>query len=133
MQIKLFQTIIISSKILQELNEELFKSFGITKYKKEKRIGSTVFWHYLDGTYSQLHKDTIEPNYYHVRCNVMLKKPMFGGDAIIDNTVYKLNKHDAWIVIASEELHGSSPISGGDRIIYSTGAILDDKEIKKLL
>ncbi len=46
---------------------------------------------------------------------------------------YELNENDVWIVIANKELHGTTPIEDGERIIYSTGAILDDKQIQKLI
>ena len=115
------------------ISKKLFELYNITNYEKETRLGDTIFLHYLKGSHAQLHKDIIDPSKYHVRCNLLIKKAKQGGDILIDEMKYELNENDVWIVIANKELHGTTPIEDGERIIYSTGAILDDKQIQKLI
>lgn len=115
------------------LREVAFNEFGITKFRKEKRLGDLVLWHYSAGAHAPIHKDVIEPDKYHIRCNVMMRKPKIGGNVIIDNEEIELEKNDLWIVIANLEEHGSTPIEDGDRIIFSMGCVIDKEEIKKLI
>ena len=63
----------------------------------------------------------------------MLKKPREGGDIIIDNNTYQIEVNDLWLVLASMEKHGSTPIKNGERLLFSFGASVPEQEVKKIL
>ena len=63
----------------------------------------------------------------------MLKKPQKGGNIIIDEKIYNVEKNDLWLILASLENHGSTPIENGERLIYSFGAIIEKDKINKIL
>ena len=63
----------------------------------------------------------------------MIKKPNEGGDIIIDNETIEVKENDLWLVLASLENHGSTPIQNGERLIYSFGAIIKETNIEGLI
>lgn len=89
--------------------------------------------HYEQGAFTHLHKDFAPENYAHVRCNVLLEKPKSGGMPIIDGKVLDIDVGDMWIVLASLELHGSTPISGPNRIIKSFGGLVPLSQVHKII
>ena len=89
--------------------------------------------HYQDDACTHIHKDPAPKGYVHIRANVMIKKPNKGGDIIIDNETIKVEENDLWLVLASLENHGSTPIQSGERLIYSFGAIIKEINIKDLI
>ena len=89
--------------------------------------------HFENNSCTHLHKDSAPEGYVHIRANVMLKKPQKGGNIIIDEKIYNVEKNDLWLILASIENHGSTPIENGERLIYSFGAIIEKDKINKIL
>jgi hypothetical protein len=109
--------------------KEAFKEFNLYPDMVEDRLGVMLLKHDQDGAYTQLHKDPAPIGYIHVRANVMLKKPPKGGDAVIDGQVFELEENDLWLIFPNIEEHGSTPIEGGERLIYSFGALINIQKI----
>ena len=107
-----------------QFSYEAFKAFGVTKTLREINFAHFVGNHYLDGAFTLPHKDTSPNGYIHTRCNWMVKKPPSGGDPILDGVVVPVEEGDLWICFASHEIHSSTPISGGERLICSFGALV---------
>lgn len=113
--------------------KDAFSEFGLTPNEIEPLDRNFTAIHYLDGACTHMHKDVAPDGYVHVRCNVLLEKPLKGGHPIIDGKAIDVDVNDLWILFASLEKHGSIKISGGKRIIYSFGALVDIEQVKKLM
>jgi hypothetical protein len=104
--------------------DEAFAAFGITKTMREPQFRNFIGNHYLDGAATHIHQDGAPEGYVHTRCNWMVKKPLSGGDPILDDVVEPVEAGDLWLCLASLERHGSTPIAGGERLICSFGALV---------
>jgi hypothetical protein len=113
--------------------KEAFEEFGLIPHVVEPLDRNFTAVHYLDGACTHMHKDVAPEGFVHVRCNVLLEKPNKGGHPIIDGKALELEKNDLWILLASLENHGSIKISGGKRVIYSFGALVEKTQVAKLL
>jgi len=113
--------------------EEAFAAFGLKPEYIEPRFQNMTGNHFLDGACTHKHCDPAPDGYAHVRCNVMLKKPMFGGNPILDGESVQVNEHDLWLCLASLEEHASEPIRGSERVIFSFGGIVPLQQINNIL
>lgn len=104
--------------------DEAFAAFGIAETMREPQFRNFLGNHYLDGACTHAHKDSAPHGLVHARCNWMVKKPPSGGDPILDGVVVPIEEGDLWLCLASLELHGSTPIVGGQRLIQSFGALV---------
>ena len=116
-----------------ELWEDAFNQFNLTNIKEDPIYGNILMNHYKDNAFTHIHQDEHQEGYVHVRANVMLKKPEEGGDIIIDDNTYQIEVNDLWLVLASMEKHGSTPIKNGERLLFSFGASVPEKEVEKIL
>ena len=120
----------------QKSNEELWKKsfseFNLFPTLKEPVLGDLVMNHYENEACTHIHKDSAPEGYVHIRANLMLEKPSVGGDVIVDDEIIEVNKNDLWLILASLENHGSTPIENGQRLVYSFGAIIEKDKIKHL-
>lgn len=112
--------------------KEAFKEFDLFPDQVEDRLGVMLLKHDQDGAYTQIHRDPAPIGYIHARANVMLKKPPQGGDAIINGQTFELEENDLWLIFPNMEDHGSTPISGGERLIYSFGALINVQKMSQV-
>jgi hypothetical protein len=121
---------------MQENHELLLKAFAefelVPKYVEPKFKVFTGI-HYLDGAFVHGHKDAAFLGYAHVRCNLMVKKPLEGGNPVIDGIEIPVEVNNLWVCFASEEIHGSTPIKGGERIVISFGGLVSIEQVKPLV
>lgn len=110
-----------------------FKEFGLTPKAIEPVYKIFTGNHYLDGAYTHKHTDTTVQGYVHARCNLMIKKPLEGGDPVIDDEKLDVEEGDLWLCLASEEEHASTPIKGGERIIVSFGGLVPREQFKEII
>lgn len=103
---------------------EAFSAFGIKELHPEPRFKNFIGNHYADGAFTHTHSDATIEGFVHARCNWMIKKPPVGGDPILGEEVFSVEEGDLWICLASIEKHGSTPIAGGERLIFSFGALV---------
>jgi hypothetical protein len=116
-----------------KLWEKSFLEFNLVPDKEEPVLGNLLMNHYEDNACTHIHKDSAPEGYVHVRANVLLKKPNRGGDIIIEDKIFSIEENDLWIIFASLENHGSTPIEKGERLIYSFGSLIKLESIKKIL
>lgn len=112
---------------------EAFAAFGLDGSIPEPVNKNFIGNHYLDGAGVQLHRDSAPEGYVHTRCNWMLKKPEAGGDPVFDGEVVRVDAGDLWICFANLEMHGSTRIQGGERLIYSFGALIPLSQLEHVL
>jgi hypothetical protein len=120
--------------------KEAFKEFKLTPSKKDSSFLEKNFRggenyignHYLNGAYVPEHVDPAPTNCVHVRANLMLKKPSIGGNPIINGKEIEVNENDLWLCLVSIEPHSSTPIQGGERVIFSFGALIKKEDIKNI-
>jgi len=71
------------------------------------------------------HKDPNDGSLVHTRFNVMISKPIEGGEPIQNGVVVKVNEGDVWRCDAGIVKHWCSPVVGGKpRIVLSYGFLL---------
>lgn len=112
---------------------EVFQEFNLVPDKIEPMFKNLIGNHYLDGAYTHKHTDPSPNGYVHTRCNLMIKKPNIGGNPIIDGEEFNVEVNDLWLCLASLEEHSSTPIYGGERIIFSFGALIKLDKVKNIL
>jgi hypothetical protein len=115
------------------LAEVAFDAFGLRMDAPEPMFGHMIGNNYADGAFVHQHTDPAPEGFAHVRCNWMIKKPPVGGDPILDGEVVPVAEGDLWLCIASMERHGTTPISGGERLIYSFGALVRREQLRPLI
>jgi len=113
--------------------KEAFNEFGLIPNYIEPMYKNMVGNHFLDGAFVHEHIDQAPEGYVHTRCNLMIKKPNKGGNPILDGKEIDVKVNDLWLCLASLEKHASTPILGGERLIYSFGALVDIDQIKKII
>lgn len=112
---------------------EAFQEFNLIPDLEEITFKNYTGNHYVDGAFVHEHTDPAPEGYEHVRCNLMIKKPKVGGLPIIDGEELDVDEGDLWLCLASLEKHSSTPISGGERIIFSFGALIERANVEKIL
>jgi hypothetical protein len=60
---------------------------------------------FLEGGLIQPHIDSNIEGHWHVRCNVLLSKPIQGGELVIDGIEYSLNECDLICFVADKHVH----------------------------
>lgn len=103
---------------------EAFAAFNLTPTVVEPIYKNFTGHHYAEGARTGAHTDEAPEGFAHVRCNVLVKLPPRGGLPFIDGETLSVEPNDLWLCLASEESHGSTPIAGGDRVIFSYGALI---------
>ena len=115
------------------LRMEAFAAFNLDGSTPEPMNKDFIGNHYLDGAGVQPHLDSAPDGYVHTRCTWMLKKPKVGGDPVFDGEVVHVDAGDLWICFASLETHASTTIQGGERLIYSFGALIPRSQLEHVL
>ena len=113
--------------------EDAFKEFNLKPNRLEPIFKNFIGNHFKDGAAVHEHTDPAPEGFVHTRCNLMLKKPIKGGNPIIDGEEIKINKNDLWLCLASLEKHYTTPIKGGERLVFSFGALVSIEQIKKII
>jgi len=112
---------------------EAFETFNLRPKYLEPTFKVFTGIHYLTGAHTHMHKDTALDGYVHVRCNVMLEKHGVGGLPLIENETLDVEVGDLWIVLASLENHGSTPIRIPKRIIKSFGGLVPIEQVNNII
>jgi hypothetical protein len=108
--------------------QRIFSEFGIPIKQTDPFFGVFFGRHYKDGACVHLHTDpVVNDESHHVRCNIVVKQADEGGAALASGHEVPLCAGDMWVVFASIEEHGSTPIRGPERMILSFGAVVDKR------
>jgi hypothetical protein len=116
-----------------KLWKKAFNEFNLIPSHIEPMYENFLGNHFIEGASVQIHKDDAPNGFVHTRCNLLLKKPLKGGNPIIDGEEINLEENDLWLVLASLETHGSTPIQGGERFIFSFGGLVPIKQIERIV
>jgi len=113
--------------------EEAFAEFGLKPTEIEPVFKNLTGNHFQDGAFVHSHRDPAPEGFVHARCNLMLKKPKHGGNPVLDGEEINVEEGDLWLCLASMELHSSTPIKGGERLIFSFGGLVPNKQIEAIV
>ena len=116
-----------------KLWKKAFNEFNLIPSCIEPMYENFLGNHFIEGASVHIHKDNAPINFVHTRCNLLLKKPPIGGNPVLDGEEIDLEENDLWLVLASLENHGSTPIRGGERFIFSFGGLVPIKQIEEIL
>ena len=112
---------------------EAFAEFGLVPTAVEPMFKNLTGNNYAEGAFVHPHIDSAPDGFVHTRCNVMLRKPEVGGNPVLDGEEFDVQEGDLWLCLASLELHSSTPISGGQRLIFSFGGLVPVAQVQKIL
>ena len=113
--------------------KEAFAEFGLKPTKVEPIFKNLTGNHFQDEAFVQPHIDLAPDGFVHTRCNLMLKKPKQGGNPVLDGEEINVEEGDLWLCLASMELHSSTPIKGGERLIFSFGGLVPVEQIEAIV
>jgi hypothetical protein len=113
--------------------QEAFTEFGLKPVSVEPNFKNLTGNHFQDGAFVHPHIDSAPEGLVHTRCNLMLRKPKIGGNPVLDGEELDINQGDLWLCLASMELHSSTPIKGGERLIFSFGGLVPVEQIKNII
>lgn len=107
-----------------EIAADVFGSFGISTIFPEPLFGNFIGNHFGDGGAVHPHTDPAPHGFHHVRCNIAVEMPEFGGMPVNNGVIDTVHTGDVWITFASIEKHWSTPMRGGQRVTLSLGALV---------
>ena len=113
--------------------DEAFAEFGLHPVAVEPMFQNMTGNNYLDGAFVHPHTDPAPDGLVHTRCNLMLRKPTHGGNPVLDGEEFEIQEGDLWLCLASLETHASTPIYGGERLIFSFGGLVPMEQVQKIL
>lgn len=113
--------------------KEAFSEFRLEPVSVEPIFKNLTGNHFQDGAFVHPHTDSAPEGFVHTRCNLMLRKPAEGGNPVLDGDELNINQGDLWLCLASMELHSSTPIKGGERLIFSFGGLVPVEQIKNII
>ena len=113
--------------------KEAFFEFGLDPIDVEPIFKNLTGNHFQDGAFVHPHTDPAPDGFVHTRCNLMLKKPKEGGNPVLDGEELDIEEGDLWLCLASIELHSSTPIKGGERLIFSFGGLVPVEQIEAIV
>lgn len=124
--------------ILQERNppqevwlikEQVVNLYQLQNAKQEPKFKD--FCGYItNGGEIHHHTDGNEGSLIHTRFNVLISKPLEGGEPVQDNVVIKVNEGDVWKCEAGNVEHWCTPVVGDKpRIVLSFGFLLEEKNV----
>lgn len=119
--------------ILQELNppnevweikKQIIDFYNLHKIKQEP-IYKDYCGYITDGGAIHKHKDQNEKNLIHTRFNVLVSKPLVGGEPIQNEVVIKVKEGDVWRCDAGKFIHSCNPVIGiKPRVVLSFGFLI---------
>jgi len=113
--------------------KEAFAEFGLKPTEVEPIFKNLTGNHFKDGAFVHSHTDPAPSGFVHTRCNLMLNKPKKGGNPVLDGEEFEVEEGDLWLCLASMEVHSSTPIKGGERLIFSFGGLVPIEQIEAIV
>jgi hypothetical protein len=113
--------------------EDAFSEFNLKPSFVEPIFKNFIGNHFKDDAFVHSHIDSAPDGFVHARCNLMLKKPTKGGNPILDGEEINVEQNDLWLCLASLEKHSSTPIEGGERLVFSFGGLVPLEQVNKII
>lgn len=121
------------SRISKFLRKKIFHEFGIIDFQEEPMFG--IFLGVInEGGFVQKHIDPIFEEFYHLRINFLLSKPIEGGVPIIKDNPINVEEGESWLNLASEWPHECTPVIGPKhRVVLSLGGLVEKNYLNSIL
>jgi hypothetical protein len=113
--------------------KEAFSEFVLEPVSVEPIFKNLIANQFKEGAFVHPHTDESPVGLVHTRCNLMLRKPIEGGNPVLDGEELDINEGDLWLCLASMEFHSSTPIKGGERLIFSFGGLVPIEQVKNII
>ena len=98
--------------------------FAITDYEDEPEYKCFLGCN-TEGGFVQRHTDSAPPDRHHIRMNIMLSKPLAGGEPVIGGKPVAVDERDLWCFYPSLMMHESTPVIGRrKRFVVSIGVLV---------
>jgi len=118
---------------IKEFSKYAYSKIGVEKFIPEHIYGNFIGVNFEGGNVHEHRDPKNEKGFIHTRFNFLVQKPEQGGEPIIDGVEYPMEEGQSWINLASEWLHGSTPVVGTrPRIVLSLGAYVHPGMIQYL-
>lgn len=119
---------------IREFSKQAYLEIGVEDFIEEHLYGNFIGVNFNSGNVHEHRDPKNEKGFIHTRFNFLLQKPERGGNPVIDGIEYPMEEGQAWLNLASEWMHGSTPVEGDRaRIVLSLGAYLHPGVVKYLI
>lgn len=120
-------------ELLENLRKKVIEVERFQKFKDPEK-SRTFLSVYGKSSECSIHSDpTQDPNFVHVRYNLMLSKPDKGGETVYDRNFLDIEERVLWRCVAEYSRHGTDVVqSNKPRTIISMGFLLDKQEFEKV-
>jgi hypothetical protein len=110
--------------IFWDVRRRAISSFSITDFEDEPLYRCFLGCNTAGG-FVHRHVDKSPPGKYHVRMNIMLSKPLSGGEPVIGGKRFRIEERDLWCFYPSIMPHESVPVRGSrKRFVISIGILV---------
>lgn len=110
--------------LVLNIRDRFMTELGITEWQEEPMFGIFIGVNTEGGAVHE-HTDTAPNTHFHLRLNVMLQKPVSGGNPIMNQKEISIEEDETWINIADYWKHASTPVIGNkERIVMSIGSFV---------
>lgn len=120
---------------MKKIEEYIFKKYNILpeNVKVDPKHGTFISYS-EEGHIVGDHRDSGEiEGFTHSRFNVMISKPLEGGNPIINDIKYELEENQVWLCAAGKYFHNIEEVKGDKpRIMLSLGYFLDNDTFERI-
>lgn len=109
------------TEIITNFNDIFAKYNGVP----DDKIGNIITYN-IASSFIQPHQDDYGP--FHLRINIIMSKPEYSGNPIINGFLYKVKSGDGWAFSPSHNIHGTTMLTSDKRINLSMGWNFFNKE-----
>jgi hypothetical protein len=106
------------------VRDRAVSNFSVTDYEDEPKFKCFLGCN-IEGGFVRRHTDPSPPEKHHVRMNIMLSKPIAGGEPMIDGKLVDVDERDMWCFFPGIMHHSSTPVIGTKhRFVLSIGILV---------
>ncbi|HEY1613086.1 MAG TPA: hypothetical protein VGF97_05245 [Rhizomicrobium sp.] len=111
-------------ELFWQVRRRAVSAFAVENYEDEPGFKCFLGCNLEGGTVHR-HTDPSPPDKHHVRMNLMISKPLSGGDPVIDGKKFEVAEGDLWCFFPTVMPHESTPVVGKrKRIVISIGILV---------
>jgi hypothetical protein len=111
--------------LILEIKKKIIKKEGLEKYKLDTFFEDFLSFNFA-GASIHLHTDSNFVGCVHTRYNLIINKPISGGDALYNGNLIPIEEKMLWKCEAGKYSHGSTPVVGDrPRVNISFGFQID--------
>jgi hypothetical protein len=115
--------------VFWDVRRRAISTFSVTDYEDEPLYKCFLGCN-TEGGYVHRHVDQSPPGKYHIRMNIMLSKPLSGGEPVIGDRKFRVEERDLWCFYPSIMPHESVPVRGSrNRFVISIGILVPSASV----